>query len=146
MALHFRQLEGLFFTRQDGSSLIRILVEYATLRQKIENPSGQSYYFKRGLESRQKRLVDLTKEFTYVKETFNMSTIDTLLEKINENLEGKRHYEKYGMNTIQQMHYSKIISENEFLRELIRLKSKTKSLQDIDFYLENPEEFLVIFE
>ena len=42
------------------------------------------------------------------------------------------------------MHYSKMSSENEFLRELIRLKSKTKLLRDIDYYLNKPEEFLII--
>jgi hypothetical protein len=144
MPLDANKLQGLLFKKQDNSSLARILLEYATLVQKVEAPSGQSWYFKKGLEANKKRILDLTKEFNDIKDMFNDATIDALLGKINENSEGKRHYEKYGMNTIQQMHYSKMNSENEFLRELIRLKSKTKSLRDIDYYLKHPEEFLNI--
>ena len=144
MPLDAKKLQGLLFKKQDSSSLARILLEYATLVHKVEASSGQSWYFKQGLEANNKRILDLTEEFNGIKDMFNTSTIDALLDKINENSEGKRHYQKYGMNTIQQMHYSKMNSENEFLRELIRLKSKTKSLRDIDYYLKHPEEFLII--
>ena len=144
MPLDANKLQGLLFKKQDSSSLARILLEYATLVQKVEAPSGQSWYFKQGLEANKKRILDLKKEFNGIKDMFNAATIDALLTKINENTEGKLHYQKYGMNTIQQMHYSKMSSENEFLRELIRLKSKTKSLRDIDYYLKHPEEFLII--
>ena len=144
MPLDAKKLQGLLFKKQDSSSLARILLEYATLVHKVEASSGQSWYFKQGLEANKKRILDLTEEFNGIKDMFNTSTIDALLGKINENSEGKGHYQKYGMNTIQQMHYSKMNSENEFLRELIRLKSKTKSLRDIDYYLKHPEEFLII--
>lgn len=144
MPLDAKKLQGLLFKKQDSSSLARILLEYATLLQKVEASNSQSWYFKQGLEANKKRILDLKKEFNSIKDMFNAATIDALLTKINENTEGKHHYEKYGMNTIQQMHYSKMSSENEFLNELIRLKSKTKSLRDIDYYLKNPKEFLMI--
>jgi len=144
MPLDAKKLQGLLFKKQDSSSLARILLEYATLLQKLEASSSQSWYFKQGLDANKKRILNLKKEFNDIKDIFNATTIDELLGKITENLEGKLHYEKYGMNTIQQMHYSKMSSENEFLRELIRLKSKTKSLRNIDYYLKNPEEFLII--
>ena len=144
MALDSKKLQGLLFKEQSSSSLARILLEYATLTQKMESPDSQSWYFKKGLEANRKRILRLKKEFNDIKDIFNAATVDTLLSRIDENLVVKLHYEKHGMGMIGQMHYSKVISENEFLRELIRLKSKTKSLHDIDYYLENPEEFLII--
>ena len=144
MPLDAKKLQGLLFKKQDSSSLARILLEYATLVHKVEASSGQSWYFKQGLEANKKRILDLKKEFNSMKDMFNAATIDALITNINENTKGKRHYEKYGINTIQQMHYSKMSSENKFLKELIRLKSKTKLLRDIDYYLKDPEEFLMI--
>jgi hypothetical protein len=142
MGLNFKKIENQLIKKKDKSSLIRILVDYSTLKQKIENPDNQSWYFKQGLESSKKRLVNLTKEYNGIRKFFNETTIDSLIEKINKNLRFKSGYERNGMNTIQQMHYSSIISQNEFYNELIRLKSKSKLLMDINYYLENPEEFL----
>jgi hypothetical protein len=146
MAIDFNKISNLLIKKKDKSSLFRILVEYSGLKQKIENPDNQSWYFKQGIESNKKRLIALTREFEEIRKTFNETTIDELIQRINENLKYKSNYERNGMNTIQQMHYSSIISENEFYNELIRLKSKTELLKDIDYYLENPKEFLIFID
>lgn len=143
MALDIKKIENSFINNKNESSLVRIIVEYSILKQKIETQESQSWYFKLGFESSKERLIALTKEFEEIRKTFNETSIDELIERINENLKYKSGYEKNGMNTIQQMHYSSIISENEFYNELLRLKSKTEFLKDIDYYLENPEEFLI---
>ena len=144
MALDSKKLQGLLIKEQNSSSLSRILLEYATLTQKMESPESQSWYFKKGLEANKKRILRLKKEFNNIKDIFNAATVDTLLSKIDENLEIKSHYEGRGVGMIGQMHYSSVVSQNKFLRELVRLKGKTNSLHDIDYYLENPEEFLII--
>lgn len=146
MSLDFKKIENFLILKKDESSLIRILIEYSGLKHKIENPENQSWYFKQGIESSKERLIALTKEFEEIRKTFNEASIDELIERINENLKYKSGYERSGMNTIQQMHYSSIISENVFYNELIRLKSKTELLKDIEYYLENPEEFLIFID
>lgn len=146
MPLDAKKLEALFVKKQNHSSLAGLLMEYAILKQKLEEPDGQSWYFKQGINSRKKRLAHLMKKFNAIKSTFNSTTIDAFLEKINENKAVCLHYEKRGINTIQQMHYSKLKSENAFLYELIGLKSKTNQLNEIDHYLNHPEEFLMIID
>jgi len=146
MPLDFKKIENLLIKKRDKSSLIRIIVEYSTLKQKLENPENQSWYFIKGIESSKNRLISLKNEFNVIRRIFNETTIDELIEIINENLKYKSHYEKNGMNMVQRMHYSSIISEIEFAKELIRLKSKTDSLKEIDYYIESPEEFLKFFD
>ena len=141
--MDFKRIEHLFIKKKDESSFIRIIIEYSSLKQKIENSENQSWYFKQGIDSSKERLIALTKEFEEIRKTFNENSIDELIERINENLKYKSGYERNGMNTIQQMHYSSIISQIVFYNELIRLKSKTELLKDIEYYLENPEEFLI---
>ena len=141
MGINFRDILILINPEQK-SDILRLIIDYNNLKKKLENTEDNSWYFKQALESNKTKLESLRKDYEKIRIVFNESTIDTLIEKINENLELKSIYEKKGMNTIQQMHYSSIISENEFYNELIRLKSKTEFLKDIDYYLENPEEFL----
>ena len=123
-----------------------LIVEFGTLKQNFNQSIHQTWYFKKSLESKKKRMIDLSKKINEIKKTFNTTTLDTLINKINDNLEIKVHYEMHGMNSIQQMHYSFVCNENKFLNELIRLKSKIKLLRSIDYYIESPEESLVFFD
>jgi formylmethanofuran dehydrogenase subunit B len=146
MRLDAKKLEALFVKKQNHSTLAGLLMEYAILKRKLEEPDGQSWYFKQGINPRKKRIAHLIKQFNAIKSTFNTRTIDAFLEKINENKAVCLHYEKRGINTIQQMHYSKLKAENAFLHELIGLKSKINQLKEIDHYLSHPEEFLLIID
>ena len=146
MALNFKRIEDLLIKGKNESSLVRIIIDYSTLKRKIESPDNQSWYFKQGIESSKQRLGLLKIEYEEIRKLFNETSIDFFIEKINENMVYKSGYEKNGMNSIQQMHYSSIISENKFFNELIRLKSRTKLLMPIDYYLDNTEEFLKFVE
>lgn len=124
MAINFKRFGDLLFKKKNESSLVRILLEYFSIKQKLENPDNQSWFFKKGIESNKQKLVTLTKEYNEIRKTFNENTIDFFIEKINKNLEDKLSIEKHGMNTLTQMYYSSILSSNEFYNELIRLKRK----------------------
>lgn len=144
--MDIRRIERIITNCKDESSLIKIIVEYFTLKQKLENPEKQSWYFKQGIESSKRKLIELNEKFEEIRKIFNETTIDELIERINKNQEIKSFYETNGMNTIQQIHYSSILSNNKFYSELLHLKSKTKILMDINHYLENPDELLIFFE
>ena len=146
MALKFKEIENLLLNRKNESSLENIIIEYATLKQKIDNTNNQSWYFKHGLESTLEKLFFLNIEFEKIRKSFNESTIDDFIEKINENSMITTSYEGNYMGAIKLMHYSSMIGESKFLNELIRLKSKTESLMSVDYYLEDPEEFLMFLE
>ncbi len=146
MSLNFKRLENLLIKNKDESNLVSIIFEYLVLKQKIDNLEKQSWYFKKGIESSKKRLISLTEKYNEIRKTFNESTIGSIIEKINENLVIKSSYEKNGMNTIQHMHYSSIIRENETMNELLHLKSKIEILMPFDHYLNFPDEILKLVE
>ena len=146
MALDFKRVADLFLKKRDESSLIRILVEYSRIKQNLESPDNQSWYFKKGIESSKQKVLSLKKEYEELRKFYNESSVDYFIEEINEGNRAKAHYEQHGMNTIQQWHYSSIVGNNELFNELIRLKSKTKLLMPIDLYLERPDEFLKLID
>lgn len=71
---------------------------------------------------------------------FNKASIDFLIGKINDNKAFTSKFTKEGENSITRMASNLKKDENEFLSELIQLKSKIDVLMPIDFYLENPKE------
>ncbi|HQB77915.1 MAG TPA: hypothetical protein PLJ52_06170 [Tenuifilaceae bacterium] len=131
---------------EQKSDVIRLIIDYGELKQKLENPENNSWYFTQALESNKAKLISLEKNYEKIRVLFNESTIDTLINGVNKNLVIKSWYERHGMNTIQQMHYSSVVSQVKFLNELIRLKSKTVSLMSADYYLANPEELIKLID
>lgn len=143
MAIKLTSIEDLLVKSKNESSLENIIIEYSTLKQKVENSDNQSWYFQKGLEASNQRLSSLNNDYEEIRELFNESTIDDFIERINENYSITSSYEGKSMGAIQLMYYSYKLSESRFYNELIRLKSKTGLLMPIGYYLENPEEFLM---
>lgn len=139
-------IESLFSKNRNETSLANLILNYASLKQKIENTNEYSWYFKRGLDSNLKKLAALSADFERIRKLFNEANVDFFLQKIAENdaylikLEGK--YKSFS----QRILYSWKISNIQFLKELIQLKSNVKTLKPIDYYLENPEVFLKTFD
>ena len=146
MAIKLKAIQNLLVKKKSDSSLETIILEYATLKQRIDHPDNQSWYFKQGMKSSLERLSFLNIDFEKIRKSFNESTIDDFIQKINENSLKTTTCEGKYMGTIKLMHYSAMIGESKFLSELIRLKSKTELLMPIAYYLENPDEFLVFLE
>lgn len=146
MAIKLKRIENLLLKRKNESSLENIIIAYSTLKQKIENSENQSWYFKQGMESSKQRLSSSNKDYEEIRKLFNESTIDYFIERVNKNSSTISHYQGKSMGAIQLMHYTFLIGESEFLNELIRLKSKTKLLMRIDYYLGNTEAFLMFIE
>lgn len=146
MALNFNQIEKLIIETQDESSLASIIISYSKIKQKLEDTTNHSWYFKQGIEASQQKLVSLNNDFEKIRELFNESTIDYFIHQINENNLYLSSFEGKGKSLIQRTSYSWKSGENDFFTELIRIKSKKDTLMPIDYYLENPEEFLLFIE
>ena len=146
MAIKFKEIENLIIKRKSESSLERIIIQYSTLKQKIENSENKSWYFKQGMESSVQKLISLNNDYEEIRMVFNESTIDLFIERINRNSSIATRYEEKPMGAIKLMHHSYLMGESEFFTELIRLKSKTELLMAIDYYLENSEDFLMFIE
>ncbi|WP_150452103.1 hypothetical protein [Arenibacter lacus] len=142
MALKLHRIENLLVKKKSNSTLVKIMVEYATLKQQLENAPSQSWYFKQAVASNTQRLETLTEDFEVIRELFNNVPIDLFIHKINENNSIRARYKGKGMNAVLYMVCTALGKENEFLSELVRLKSKTKTLMPLVYYLQQPEEFL----
>lgn len=146
MALNFNQIENLIVKKRSESSVASIIISYSTLKQKLKDTENHTWYFKKGIESKRQKLASLNNDFEKIRALFNESTIDFFIHEINENNLYLSGVEGKGRSLNQRMLYSWKISNNNFFKELIRLKSKTKILMPLNYYLENPEEFLKVLE
>lgn len=77
---------------------------------------------------------------------FNESTIDFFIHRISENKEGISRCKGKRPYFIQRMVIGALSGKNEFFTELIHLKNKTELLMPMNYYLENPEEFLMFID
>ena len=142
MALNLNQIINLLVKKKSESNLVEAFTEYSILKQKLEDKENQSWYFKKGIEKKIKEMSSLRNHLEKIRELFNESTINILIDKINQNnLSLSASKGKY-----KAMIRSSTIRENNFYNELISLKSKTELLMPIDFYLDNPEEFLKLID
>ena len=132
MALHFKKIEGLLNKKESKTQLERIIIDYSVLKRKLENLDEQSIYFHQGLESNKQRLISLNKDFEEIRDFYNTTSIDFMLNVITENERGMLYFEQNGMGMVSQIHYSSMRGENRYFKELIRLKSITKLLLPID--------------
>lgn len=146
MSLNFTQIQNLLVKNKIESSLVAIITEYSTIKQKLNNLSHQSWYFRQGIEASEERMFSLNNDFEEIRKLFNESTIDFFIQVINKNNKKLTCIKGTGTSSIQRMRYFSILGENEFFNELIRLKSKTELLMPIDDYLDEPDEFLKFIE
>ncbi len=146
MALHIEKIIPLLIDQESKSMIADLVFEYATLKQKLDNPDKQSWYFLKGLDMHKQRLKFTGKRYEDIRTFFNQTTIDFLLEKVNNHQQQITELEQGYMNMLTRMRYQHLISEKKRFNELIQLKSRINKLQTIDYYQDNPEELLDIIQ
>lgn len=146
MALHINQIQNILIKKNNETPVVTLIIDYATLKQKLESPEDNSWYFKQGLKASKENLLSINKEYEEIRTWFNEETIDSFIEKVNENNQDVKEFKGSVMNFARQLHLSSINSQNRLLNELIRFKGKIDVLQPIDHYLEYPEEFLTLLD
>ncbi|RBP34569.1 hypothetical protein DFR65_101463 [Oceanihabitans sediminis] len=144
MKVSLKNIENIILKKKSESTLASILMEYATLNRKLANADSQSWYFKQAQESTNRKLESLLDRYKEIRSLFNENSIDYFIHKINKNNSHIAHFKENGMNSISYLTCTSLSDENAFITELIRLKSKTKTLMPIDYYLQKPEELLIL--
>lgn len=142
MSLSFNEISKLIVKPQ--SQLIRIILDYGVIVQKLKNSESQSWYFIRGYKSNIDRLENLKKEYEEIRKQFNKLSLDDLICKLTENQANKDFFIGRNVNTILLMHISSLSSQIKYNKELIEIKRRVKHLKSIDFYIENSNEFLIL--
>lgn len=146
MAINFKVIENVLFGKQSKSGIVKILLEYSALKEKIDDADNQTWYFKKALDSHIEKLSSLNEDYEKIRTYFNDSSVDYLISELNENQRKLVEFESRSKNSLQQMVCSITRGRIEYLNELIRLKSKTPALMPLPHYLSNPEELLPFFE
>ncbi len=146
MALDIEKIMTLFAHISGKSMIADLVLEYAALKQKLDNPDKQSWYFLKGLDMHKQRLIFLFDRYEGIRTFFNQSTVDDLIETVNDHQHQITELEKGWMGMLTRMKYEYLTSEKKRFNEFIQLKSRINKLQTIDYYLDHPEELLDIIQ
>lgn len=123
------------------NELTSLIYEYATLKQKLANPEKQNWYFRKGIESRKKKVAELFKEYESIRKDFRERPIDELIACIAE---CKRSIESVKKSTGSRMMVSitmnSLTGQINYANFLLRLHSTVDEMHDIEHYLENTED------
>lgn len=144
MAIDLEKIIPLLANVAGKTVLADLVLEYATLKQKLDDSENQTWYFRKAMDSHERRLKNLGKRHERARKFFNQSTIDVLIHRVNQNNQQIHELEKERMGMNRRLMYLSLVAENNRFNELIQLKKRTKTLQSIDYYLDRPEDLLEI--
>lgn len=146
MALKLNQVIDVLTEKNEQTTVVKIIIEYSTLKQKLDNLEDQSWYFKKSLEISNQKLIDLKSQYEVIRTRLNEHTIDDFIGFLNEQNQKLEKLNKYPKNTIFLISTSVIKSDIDYLNELIALKSKADVFPPMSHYLEDPEAFLTLMD
>lgn len=125
------------------SFLIRTIGAYATLKNKIDNLEDQSWYFKKAIDNHFESLNNLKNKFETVKNDFNQFSVDDIIEILQKKEELYQRCMRRSMPLVVKIMGSQSDKNQiNYYNELLTLKSKIKNLESIDYYVDNPDEFM----
>ena len=133
MSLTFNRIVPLIING-DLTPFEKRLQEIAEIKQKLANPEAQSFYFRKGIESKRVRLKKLLSEYDEYKDFINGNEISDFQDKIKENkssLEGRTT--RGFLNT---MAYQSIECTINRLEEAIVVKKKYGKIDNPDQMVE----------
>lgn len=125
-----------------GNSLVSIILRYAELKDQLENPSEQTWYFQKGIESRKKQFLELKSEYEGYRKYFNSFSLDQLIEKKNKHLLDLARAEGMGGGIMKSLALSSLHGKISYIEQHIMLRKKLEVLNEIDVYINNNEELL----
>jgi|SRR5690554_1519912 len=147
MALKLNQVIDVLTKKEEKTTtVVNIIIEYAVLKQKLDNPEEQSWYFKKSLETSNEKLIELKRQYEAIRTRLNEHTIDDFIGFLNEKSRKLEKLNKYPKNTIRLIATSSVKSDIHYLNELISLKSKADVFPPMSHYLEDSEAFLTLLD
>jgi hypothetical protein len=125
-----------------AATLIR---EILVLEQTLKNPEKQSFYFKKGIESRIGELKILKEQYNQIKALVNGNELEDLQEKISQReLKLQEWKDRVGSPMfIKYMMIASCESSINYLRSMMNIKNKYRTLKRIEEY--SQEELIMFF-
>jgi len=129
-----------FIADKNEVTIIEIIREYRSLKNKLQNSKKQSWYFQKAIGAKKLRLVTLTKKFEAYREQFNRISLDELIKMLNNTYdEEKKIWKRDHMGLQGHMALAATLSKRRRFNEFIVLKNRVKELMPIEYYVNNPE-------
>jgi hypothetical protein len=141
MAIHAKDLINIIV--KPTSDITTVIIDYGKLKQKLQNPEAQSWYFHQGLESHNAKLSELKMKFENIRKDLNDSSLDELISRLNE-IKTKKSLITGRLGLIKQIHLSSLLTRIKYVEELIEMKSRVDKMMPIDYYIENADALLAI--
>ncbi|HZW76946.1 MAG TPA: hypothetical protein VFF21_01425 [Flavobacteriaceae bacterium] len=143
MKITQENLNKLLIKEKDESVILGLLLEFGRLKLKLENILDESWYTQKAGENLSSRLEEIALEYASIRKLFNRSSIDDLISELAEAKRKQHKHEQMESGFIKITLTSENKRRIQFVNELIGLKSKTSRLDHLQFYMENPDEFLI---
>jgi len=125
------------------SIVIRTIGEYATLKSKIDKVEEQSWYFKKAIDKHLESLKNLRDKFETIKNDFDQCSVDGIIEIMHEKEEDYKFCVQRSMPIfVKIIGGQSVKNQIAYHNELLTLKSKIKNMESIDYYVDNPDEFM----
>jgi len=127
------------------SDIVRLIFDYAVLNQKLENIDTGSWYFQKAKKNNINKLKKMEEQFDIIRKDFNETSLDILIEsRQNWMFKLEKYSDKKYRGLVNSLLLNSIKGQLNYVKELIRLKSKSDKLYPIDYYISNPKEFSLL--
>ena len=109
------------------------------------NLEAQSFLFKKGLENHKKRSLELSKKWEKIRADINSLSTDGLISELNYQYNQLKIFkEKKNYSTIDFLALASLKSKIATIEEFISVKTRVKEVFEIDYYLKNEDELLIL--
>jgi hypothetical protein len=135
------------FSRQNNC-LNKIVREILVLQERLHNFENESFYFRKGLESSQRKLKILKEEFEEIKNIINTRTIEELKGKklsIIKKMSDIRGKEKF-VGFCKGLWLDGLHSDLAYVNELIYIKKRYNKLEELEEYMNDSDKLKQFFE
>ena len=147
--LHLNRLTPLLTGFQSTTGIQSLLRNIVVLQAKLANPSGQDFYFQKGLDSHQRHLDEMKAEYAEMVSIANGNTLDDLLAQIKE-LEEKAQKICSPESThpifVKTMVQASSKAQISYLQDLVSAKGTFGTLKPLEELLKDEATLLRIFE
>lgn len=142
MAVSTNKIIGLIVGK-DTNSFVKCIIDYSSIKQKLDNPELQNWYFKKGIDSNWRRMAEIKNRYNFIRDDFNTTSKDEYLFILNNTEVEYKEVKEIGTGGPYFAYYMRLGSLSgtiEYCKEMLKFKEKVKKIETIDYYYEYPEE------
>ena len=142
----FDRIIPLLTTQEHLDGVLGLLRDIIALQAKLDNLSGQDFYFQKGKANHVARLESLKRKYAQIVETVNGNTVDYFLEQVRTHESNIQKLTSKGyLNTIDQIALVMMKGEITKYNNLLHAKGRFGTLKPLDEVMMDESGLLEIF-